>query len=114
MSFISLSGTRNLLDNAALPCRRASAKAQGREKIIRYVNLCTYLRRKLGIKDTCLSYSLLLCQVLRREGIEARINFGAQKKTRHESEKLPFIGHCWVSVNDEELKAPYALIFRYP
>jgi len=83
-----------------------SKKEKG--KIIDYVNLCLYLRRRLGFKDSCLTSSLLLCSLLRQHGIDARVNFSAKK------EKENMAGHCWVSVGDEKISSDYTLIFRYP
>jgi len=80
---------------------------QDKLKIIRYVNLSILLCRKLGIKDTCLTRSLLLSYMLRQAGFEARINFGAKKKNGE------FIGHCWVNQNKDE-GFDYNLIFSYP
>ncbi len=82
------------------------------EKITRYVNLCLYLRRRLGLKDTCLTHSILLCHMLRKYGIDAKVNFGTERNK--EIRDLAFIGHCWVSVNQEEILAGYQLIYRYP
>ena len=76
-------------------------------KIIRYVNLSILLCRKLGIKDTCFTRSLLLSYMLRQAGFGARINFGAKKKNGE------FIGHCWVNQNKNE-DFDYNLVFSYP
>ena len=78
-------------------------------KINKYVNLCVFILRKLGIRYTCFSRSILLCYILRQEGIEANVNFGARKIDG----KL--IGHCWVRQDtDLETISDYQTIFRYP
>jgi hypothetical protein len=87
---------------------RHNGRKEEKEKIIKYVNLCLYLRRHLGFKDSCLTSSLLLCSLLRQYGIDARVNFSAKK----DNEKMA--GHCWVSVGDEKILSDYTLIFRYP
>lgn len=84
-------------------------------EISRYVNLCVCIRRKLGIRDTCLTYSILLCYMLRRAGFEAKINFGAKKREEKKNpEDLNLIGHAWVTVDEEELQVPYEQILQYP
>lgn len=87
---------------------RQNGKKEEKEKIVKYVNLCLYLRRRLGFKDSCLTSSLLLCSLLRQHGIDARVNFSAKK----ENEKMA--GHCWVSVGDEKISSDYTPIFRFP
>jgi len=90
-------------------------KKYSRYEINRYVNLCVFIRRKLGICDTCLTYSILLCNMLRRAGVEAKINFGAKKREEKKNpEDLNLIGHAWITVDDEELQVPYERILQYP
>jgi len=102
---ISLSPSEALIRLAnPQPCRRHKE----REKIVKYVCLCLYFRKLLGLKDTCLTSSLLLCNVLRQYGIEAQVNFSAKK------DKKNMAGHCWVSIGDEEISSDYSLIFKYP
>jgi len=87
---------------------RQKKNAEEKEKIVRYANLCLHLRRRMGFKDSCLTSSLLLCNLLRQNGINAHINFSAKKDT----EKME--GHCWVSVGEEKIVSDYTLIFKYP
>lgn len=102
---ISLSPAKALIPLAnPQPC----GKHKEREKIVRYVGLFLYFRKLLGLKDTCLTSSLLLCNVLRQYGIEAQVNFSAKK------DKKNMAGHCWVSVGAEEISSDYTLIFKYP
>ncbi len=102
---VSLSQNNSFI-SLANPRPRKNAGEQ--EKIMRYVNLCLHLRRRLGFKDSCLTSSLLLCNLLRQNGINAHINFSAKKET----EKME--GHCWVSVGEEKIASDYTLIFKYP
>ncbi len=102
---VSLSQNNSFI-SLANPRPRKNAGEQ--EKIMRYVNLCLHLRRRLGFKDSCLTSSLLLCNLLRQNGINAHINFSAKKET----EKME--GHCWVSVGEEKIVSDYTLIFKYP
>ena len=90
-------------------------KKYNRNEISRYVDLCVFIRRKLGIRDTCLTYSILLCYMLRGAGFEAKINFGAKKREEKKNpEDLNLIGHAWVAVAGEELQVPYEQILQYP
>ncbi len=115
ISFISSIRQRQLLNFLISPKKMVLTKNADREKITRYVNLYTFIRSKLGFKETCLTYSLLLCHVLRRAGIDAKMNFGAKKKeVKKNAEDLNLIGHCWVTINKEEIQTPYQRIFTYP
>lgn len=96
---------------ALIPAVSANAKktdrSKDRDKIIRYVNLYFFIRKRLGIGYTCLERSMLLCYMLRKSGIKAEIDFGA-KKTNGKLE-----GHCWLSQDRSQAKR-YQTIFRYP
>lgn len=83
-------------------------------KITKYVNFYTFIRGKLGFKETCLTYSLLLYHVLRRAGVEAKINFGAKKTDFKSITGLNIIGHCWVTIGNEEKETIEQMIFSYP
>ncbi|MFC1658660.1 lasso peptide biosynthesis B2 protein [Candidatus Omnitrophota bacterium] len=107
ISVLYLLGKNPRLLNLASPQKDKLTNSQDREKIIRYVNLCMFLRKKIGIRDTCFTYSLLLCHVLRRKGIDARVNFGAKK----DGERI--IGHCWTN-QGLEMAIDYQTIFIYP
>ena len=90
-------------------------KKYSRDEINRYVNMFFVIRRRLGICDTCLSHSILLCHMLRLAGLEAKINFGAKKlEEKTNPEGFNLIGHAWVTVDDEELCVPYERIMQYP
>jgi hypothetical protein len=102
---VSLSPDDFLL-SLAIPYNRR--KSEEKEKIVKYVHFCLFLRKYLGFKDTCLTSSLLLCSLLRQHGIDAQMNFSA-KKDREE-----MAGHCWVSVGNERIASDYTLIFKYP
>jgi len=84
------------------------------DKVTRYVALYTFIRSKLGFRETCFTYSTLLCNVLRRRGVDAHVNFGARKKTNQKLDDIPLAGHCWVTVKDEEMQTGYLKIFQYP
>ena len=86
-----------------------------KEKIIRYVNLCTYLRRKFGIIDACFTHSLLLCSMLRWEGFDAKVHFGAKRKEKADpSLDSHLVGHCWVTTDGEDEAMSYHYLFQYP
>lgn len=93
--------------------QRAEQKLE-KERVIRCVNLCLFIRNKLGIKDTCLSGSLLLYNMLRQTGFDVKINFGIDKKSVLRYGDIPFIGHCWVTLGDENMAIPQIPIFTYP
>ncbi len=88
-------------------------KCHDREKITRYVNFWLLLCRKLGVKNTCFPYSLLLCSVLHQSGVKARINFGVKNNNEGLGDKM-LIGHCWVTVPDEKSPEEFSLLFHKP
>ncbi len=85
-----------------------------REKVIRYVNFWMFARKKLGMNNSCLHYSLLLCWALRDAGFDALVNFGVQTNPMPQSGDGTLLGHCWVSVADEALQTTHHVIFQYP
>lgn len=84
------------------------------KKISNYVGTLILFRRKLGFKETCLTYSLLLCRTLRANGVDAKINFGARKIGEQTGDRLAFAGHCWVTLHNQKSPADYELLFTYP
>ena len=52
------------------------------------------LRQILGLGDTCLTRSLILCRTLRQNGIRAAVAFGT--RTCGTGREWPVSGHCWV------------------
>jgi hypothetical protein len=114
ISFLCLLKRGDLLLDVAFPQIVKPIKNPDIEKITRYVNFCLFLRKRLGIKDACFTYSLLLCHMLRRAGVDAKVNFGAQKMNAVKDKDISLIGHCWVTVGNEEVKVPHQLIFTHP
>ena len=94
--------------------KRLERRCGDEEKIARYVNLCLYLRGQLGLKDTCLTQSILLCHMFRKYGIDAKLNFGTQRNEETEIKDLAPIGHCWVTIGQEDVPGTYQFIYRYP
>lgn len=114
ISLLSLTGRLHAAI-VSIPTRIADPlKDNVREKISRYVNLYVSIRNKLGFRDTCLTYSILLCHMLRKHGLDAKINFGARKQATDPAGDIRSIGHCWVTVGQEELPMPYQIIFKHP
>lgn len=114
ISFISLiKGPQSLVDILP-PINISALKNADREKINKYVNLYIFICRKIGIRNTCLTRSILLCYILRQSGIDAKVNFGAKKADSQSRTGLNMIGHCWVTVGDEKLQLDEKLIFSYP
>ena len=98
---------KNLTSLCDIPL--SPSENQDKAEIVKYAQFCLRLRRTFGFKDTCLTYSVLLCRILRKRGIDARINFGTHKIGQG------FVGHCWVSVDGQHLQdAHYQLLFTHP
>ncbi len=83
-------------------------------KITKYVNLYIFIRSRLGFKETCLTHSLLLYHMLSQAGIGAKINFGVKKTDFQSRTGLNMIGHCWVTIGDEDKETTEQLIFSHP
>jgi hypothetical protein len=108
---VSILSCRNLL--LLIKLKKNKIEKINMEKIINYVHFFLRLRKKLGLKDTCLTYSLLLCRILRKSGIDAKINFASKRDTLLK-EGFPFSGHCWVTLNEKDTSGEWEIIFRYP
>lgn len=65
-------------------------RAHDAEKIDQYVNFGLRLGGFAGAVDTCLTRSVIRAVLLRRQGVDARVAFGLNKR----GERLD--GHCWV------------------
>ena len=96
------------------PVNTKIIKSADKNKINRYVNLCVFILRRLGFRYTCLTYSALLCNILRQAGIEARVNFGARKIDCKSRAGINMVGHCWVTAENQELATNYQPIFKHP
>jgi hypothetical protein len=96
------------------PTTKNSLSQINKDKIYAYVNLYFLIRRKLGIRDTCLTYSVFLCQMLVQSGVNAKINFGAKKTGFESGAGSNMIGHCWVTVGEQEVVTDYQLLCKHP
>ncbi|MBU1863227.1 MAG: lasso peptide biosynthesis protein [Candidatus Omnitrophica bacterium] len=85
-----------------------------KDRIMRYVNLCMFLRKNVGMNNTCFVYSVLLCHMLRQAGFDARVNFGAKSIEIAKEDDIPFVGHCWLSIGNEKVNVPHQLLLKYP
>jgi hypothetical protein len=103
---IHLFGCKDFVLLSNIPLGRFNLREK--TKVTRYCQFSMRLMRLFGLRDTCLTYSVLLCRMLRRSGLDARVNFGAVK------EDGGLIGHCWVTVGDERADPSFKLIFEYP
>lgn len=100
---------------ASMPPTRTDTPSQNhKDKIYNYVNLYFSIRRKLGIRDTCLTYSVFLCHMLVQSGVNAKINFGAKKVGFNSGTGSNMIGHCWVTVGEQEVITDYQLLCKHP
>lgn len=89
-------------------------KKEDKDKITKYVGFYSNLLRILGFRNTCLTRSVLLCYVLRKFGFNARLSFGIEADPDKNSLDPSFLGHCWVSVEDDYVEKGYETISRYP
>lgn len=85
------------------------------EKITSYVSLWLQARRFLGFRDRCVFRSFLLCHMLRKNNIDAKVNFGLKRADPGGVSKEMLVdGHCWVSPGNEEMKTEYPFVIQRP
>ena len=86
-----------------------SGKPGDMERIRDCVGLCFRFGDKIGLNNTCLIHSVVLCRLLNRQGFNASVVFAAKK-----NENSRMIGHCWVNVNNTEINDNWHVIFNHP
>ncbi|MBF0217736.1 MAG: lasso peptide biosynthesis B2 protein [Candidatus Omnitrophica bacterium] len=91
----------------ALP-GKTTAPGESREKIEKYVRFCLFLQSKTGVRHTCLTSSVVLCNYLRRNGINANIVLSCKK----DDEAMR--GHAWVETGERITNEGWHNITRYP
>ncbi len=79
--------------------RPPGVRALTEEEVIRWAGAWLYALSRMGWKPGCLRRSLLLAEVLRREGYEARVVLGVAR------EGDSFRGHSWVELGGRALGA---------
>ncbi len=86
--FSGLEGVRRIcLGRAAIP----------RETVVRWTGAWTAALSRLGWRGGCLRRSLIMAEVLRKEGYDARVVLGAARRGKG------IRGHSWVEVEGEEI-----------
>lgn len=88
---------------------KRSRKTVSCDRILRGVNVCFFLRRMMGLRNTCLNHAVVLARALRAHGVEARVHLGARKGGRDGIE-----GHCWVDVPGEEQAGDWHIVHSCP
>ena len=106
--YILLARAHSLIPLANPELKGYGFKNNDREKLTRYVSLCVYIQSILGIKYTCLTYSILLCRILRQHGFDVNINFGVKKEDGN------MLGHCWVTGENDRIPTDYEVVLNYP
>jgi hypothetical protein len=71
-------------------------------------------RARLGIADHCYFRSAFICRVLRRRGIDARLNFGTMKENDPSQNDWHYSGHCWVTFGNDIEPSNYPFVIQYP
>lgn len=118
-AIISVSQLRSRGFLAAVPSsvrERSGTPPTDINLVRRYCGLWLTLRKRVGYHDTCYFRSTVICRVLRRSGIDARLNFGTMKKETRElcNDDWHLTGHCWVSLGDETTETVYPFVIQYP
>jgi hypothetical protein len=83
-------------------------------RLWKYCGLWLHVRARLGLSDRCYFRSALICRVLRRGGIDARLNFGTMKDVGPCESGWHYTGHCWVSCGEEIGQSSYPFVIQYP
>ena len=79
------------------------------DRIRNCVGACFRLGSKVGMNNTCLIHSVVLCRLLNQHGFTASVVFAAKK-----DEKNKMVGHCWVAVDNVDMPDDWHVIFKYP
>jgi hypothetical protein len=85
---VSLRGGRDSF--SILDCPVAGGATADPKSMERVVNRALRVGAALGLLNSCLSRSVVLCRLLRENGVDARVAFGLNK----DGDRLA--GHCWV------------------
>ncbi len=73
-----------------LDCPVADGAGADPKRLERVVNRALRVGAAIGLLNSCLSRSVVLCRLLRENGVDARVAFGLNK----DGDRLA--GHCWV------------------
>ncbi len=73
-----------------LDCPVADSAGADPKRLERAVNRALRVGAVFGLLNSCLSRSVVLCRLLRENGVDARVAFGLNK----DGDRLA--GHCWV------------------
>ncbi|OQA88030.1 MAG: Bacterial membrane flanked domain protein [bacterium ADurb.Bin236] len=73
-----------------LDCPVAAGAVADPKRLERAVNRALRVGAVFGLLNSCLSRSVVLCRLLRENGVDARVAFGLNK----DDDRLA--GHCWV------------------
>lgn len=103
--------------------KKAKGNNTDRDTMFRYFNFCLEMRRRFMLEDSCFHHSVLLCRCLRKNGVNARLNFGAKKQEKQKG-TMSLAGHCWVTVEGDprptaadssaDLADKFLLLYTYP
>ncbi|MBC7248208.1 MAG: lasso peptide biosynthesis B2 protein [Actinobacteria bacterium] len=80
-----------------LPVRAGKGRGAGEETVLRCAGRWFALLDRMRLRTSCLTRSLVLARLLRREGHDARLVFGVRSDNGRRE------GHCWVSVRGREV-----------
>ncbi|MBD3427006.1 MAG: lasso peptide biosynthesis B2 protein [Candidatus Omnitrophica bacterium] len=78
------------------------------EKFKRYLTFVYFLMGRLWIRPRCLTSSVAVCRLFRKNGIRANIVFGCS----FDRDKLT--GHCWVETDQRAHPEKFRAVFSYP
>ncbi len=88
------------------------------EELRKYVDFATRIGKKIGLKRTCLSNSLILFRLARESGYNVRLNFGCKVSEGTKLDKLNVLGHSWVTEENNkgsnDTGNQYQVIFQLP
>lgn len=93
MRFVALRRVQRWIERPDQPFGNKKAALRMNPRIITRI---TFAASKYGlVRGNCLSRSLILCYLLRREGYDARLRLGGRQEGKS------FEAHAWVELNGE-------------
>lgn len=88
--------------------RKVARPICSREKLMRYLNFCFFVMKKIGMKPSCFTGSVIICRAFRSRGVDAKIVFGCMWEEKN------LKGHCWIELEEPTSSETFQFVFRYP
>ncbi len=113
---IKFTFTKNVLKITIVKSKKR--KKYEYEMLKKYVEFVTRIGKKIGLKRTCLSNSLILFRLAKENGYNVKLNFGCKALQDAKQNKLNVLGHSWITEENnkdsDDSQNQYQIIFQIP